>query len=62
MLKPTHSHSGGTGLEACPCHGGAGFIGSNFIHFLLGHLLKVDIVNLDALTYAGSLDNLGDLE
>ena len=42
--------------------GGAGFIGSNFIHFLLGQVPKVDIVNLDALTYAGSLDNLADLE
>jgi dTDP-glucose 4,6-dehydratase len=38
--------------------GGAGFIGSNFIH----HLLKVEptvrIINLDALTYAGSLENI----
>ena len=39
--------------------GGAGFIGCNFIR----HLLKTDvrIVNLDLLTYAGSLDNLRDL-
>lgn len=37
--------------------GGAGFIGSNFVHFLLD---KTDneVVNLDALTYAGSKDNL----
>jgi len=40
--------------------GGAGFIGSNFIP----HILKTDIrvVNLDALTYAGSLENLKGLE
>jgi dTDP-glucose 4,6-dehydratase len=41
--------------------GGAGFIGSNFIH----HLLKAhdyEIVNLDKLTYAGNLENLRDIE
>lgn len=41
--------------------GGAGFIGSNFVH----HLLQVDsdihIINLDALTYAGSRENLANL-
>ena len=41
--------------------GGAGFIGSNFIHYLLETESKVDIVNLDALTYAGSLENLNNL-
>ncbi|MCX6056582.1 MAG: GDP-mannose 4,6-dehydratase, partial [Chloroflexi bacterium] len=43
--------------------GGAGFIGSNFVHYLLGTArdLKIQIVNLDALTYAGSLENLKDL-
>ena len=37
--------------------GGAGFIGSNFVH----HMLKnhdYNIINIDALTYAGNLDNL----
>ena len=34
--------------------GGAGFIGSNFVHFLLEIEPEVQIVNLDALTYAGS--------
>ena len=37
--------------------GGAGFIGSNFIRYLL-HCEPTQIINLDALTYAGSLDNL----
>jgi dTDP-glucose 4,6-dehydratase len=38
--------------------GGAGFIGSNFVHYILENYPDYDIVNLDALTYAGSLDNL----
>jgi dTDP-glucose 4,6-dehydratase len=41
--------------------GGAGFIGSNFIRYLLGNAPDVQIVNLDLLTYAGSLENLKDL-
>jgi dTDP-glucose 4,6-dehydratase len=41
--------------------GGAGFIGSNFVRYLLRVEPQVQIVNLDALTYAGSLENLKDL-
>jgi dTDP-glucose 4,6-dehydratase len=41
--------------------GGAGFIGCNYARFLLGHDPDVRIVNLDALTYAGSQGNLQDL-
>jgi dTDP-glucose 4,6-dehydratase len=41
--------------------GGAGFIGSNFVRYLLEVEPEVQIVNLDALTYAGSLENLKDL-
>lgn len=41
--------------------GGAGFIGSNFVHYLLRAEPDVRIVTLDALTYAGSLENLKDL-
>ncbi len=41
--------------------GGAGFIGSNFIHYLLKAEPDVRIINLDALTYAGSLENLKDI-
>lgn len=41
--------------------GGAGFIGSNFIRYLLRVSPDVRVVNLDALTYAGSLENLKDL-
>ncbi|MEI7899361.1 MAG: dTDP-glucose 4,6-dehydratase [bacterium] len=41
--------------------GGAGFIGTNFIRLLLAREPQVSVVNLDALTYAGSLENLRDL-
>jgi dTDP-glucose 4,6-dehydratase len=42
--------------------GGAGFIGSNFIHYLLRNYDDVRVINLDKLTYAGNLDNLRDVE
>lgn len=42
--------------------GGAGFIGSNFIHYMLNNYPDCKIVNLDKLTYAGNLDNLKDVE
>jgi dTDP-glucose 4,6-dehydratase len=38
--------------------GGAGFIGSNFVHMLAEIRPGVRVVNLDALTYAGNLENL----
>lgn len=41
--------------------GGAGFIGCNYVRVLLALDAEVSIVDLDALTYAGSLDNLQDL-
>ncbi|MBS1536357.1 MAG: dTDP-glucose 4,6-dehydratase [Bacteroidetes bacterium] len=41
--------------------GGAGFIGSNFIRYILNESEAV-VVNLDALTYAGNLENLADIE
>ncbi|MFA6992055.1 MAG: dTDP-glucose 4,6-dehydratase [Candidatus Gracilibacteria bacterium] len=42
--------------------GGAGFIGSNFIRYILKKYPNYKIVNLDKLTYAGNLDNLRDIE
>ena len=42
--------------------GGAGFIGSNFIHYLFEKYNDIEIINLDKLTYAGNLDNLIDIE
>jgi len=41
--------------------GGAGFIGANFIRYLLQRHPQDEIVNLDALTYAGNLENLADV-
>ncbi len=41
--------------------GGAGFIGSNFIRYVLTNEPLIQIINLDKLTYAGSLDNLKNL-
>jgi dTDP-glucose 4,6-dehydratase len=42
--------------------GGAGFIGSNFVHYLLKNYSNCRIINLDKLTYAGNLDNLKEVE
>ncbi len=42
--------------------GGAGFIGSNFIRFILNKYPDYKIINLDKLTYCGNLDNLKDVE
>lgn len=42
--------------------GGAGFIGSNFVRYMLKRHDDVEIVNFDALTYAGNLENLAGLE
>lgn len=38
--------------------GGAGFIGGNFVHYMLGKYPKYDIVCLDNLTYAGNMETL----
>lgn len=42
--------------------GGAGFIGSNFIRFILKKDRSARILNYDLLTYSGNLDNLKDIE
>lgn len=41
--------------------GGCGFIGSHFIHYVLAQSMAVNVINLDALTYAGSLEHLHSL-
>ena len=41
--------------------GGAGFIGSNFVRYMLREHPELDILVLDALTYAGNLENLADV-
>ena len=42
--------------------GGAGFIGSNFVRYLINNRDDVKLVNLDKLTYAGNLENLKEFE
>ena len=41
--------------------GGAGFIGSNLVRWILQHQPGVVVINLDALTYAGNLESLADV-
>ena len=42
--------------------GGAGFIGSNFVRYMIDKYPDYDVINLDALTYCGNLENLKDIE
>jgi len=42
--------------------GGAGFIGSNFIHYIINKYKDYVVINLDKLTYAGNLENLEEIE
>lgn len=43
--------------------GGAGFIGSNYIHYMFEKYdNEIRIINVDKLTYAGNLENLKDIE
>ncbi|MEL7597853.1 MAG: GDP-mannose 4,6-dehydratase, partial [Clostridiaceae bacterium] len=42
--------------------GGAGFIGSNFIIYMLNKYSDIKIINVDKLTYAGNLENLKEVE
>ncbi|TCM97790.1 dTDP-glucose 4,6-dehydratase [Paenibacillus sp. BK033] len=41
--------------------GGAGFIGSNFVHYMLDRYPNYELINLDALTFAGNLTNLSKI-
>src|SRR6476469_9045683 len=58
--------SGNHGIERSPRRllvtGGAGFIGSNFVHYWCDRYPGDRVVVLDALTYAGNRDNLASLE
>ena len=50
------------GFKTLLVTGGAGFIGSNFIHYMMDKYPEYKIINLDKLTYAGNLENLRDVE
>ena len=49
-------------MERILVTGGAGFIGSNFIHYMLKTYESLQILNLDKLTYAGNLNNLSTIQ
>ncbi len=49
-------------LKSILVTGGAGFIGSNFVSYFLEKYPNYRIINLDALTYAGNLENLKEVE
>ena len=42
--------------------GGAGFIGSNFVRYILEKYPEYRVINLDKLTYAGNLENLAGID
>lgn len=49
-------------MQAWIVTGGAGFIGSHFVRQLLQEEKELQVINLDALTYAGNLESLSDVE
>lgn len=49
-------------MERILVTGGAGFIGSNFVRYMLDNYRDYEIVNLDALTYCGNLENLSGIQ
>jgi len=55
--------TGGNKMRTYLVTGGAGFIGSNYIHYMFKKYdNEIRIINVDALTYAGNLENLKDIE
>lgn len=48
-------------MKTCLVTGGAGFIGTTFVHYMLNQYANIRLINLDALTYAGNPENLADI-
>src|SRR5262249_55420347 len=61
-LSTPSGFTGGGFMVPVMVTGGCGFIGSNFVRYLLETGPDVVVVNFDRLTYAGNLANLRDLE
>lgn len=53
---------GGNTMKTYLVTGGAGFIGSNFVHYMLNKYEDIKLINFDKLTYAGNLENLKAVE
>lgn len=55
-------YEGGGRLKSYLVTGGAGFIGSNFIIYMLKKYQDIKIINIDKLTYAGNIENLKEID
>ena len=63
MMKDFADHRMEKTMRTYLVTGGAGFIGSNYIHYMFRKYdNEIRIINVDALTYAGNLENLKDIE
>ena len=51
----------GSAMTTLLVTGGAGFIGANFVRFVLRHRPGYRVLNVDSLTYSGNLENLTDV-
>ena len=63
MMKDFADHRMEKTMRTYLVTGGAGFIGSNYIHYMFRKYdNEIRIINVDVLTYAGNLENLKDIE
>lgn len=62
MAVPEKTHKNVSQMRTLLVTGGAGFIGSNFIRYMLKKHTDISIINLDKLTYAGNPENLKTVE